>query len=87
MAKIYKRDVSDKAKYIMQTLNEKWDRGDKINNIGILLVAAILSLVLMSKFSILFIVILLGVQRLLYHIKFFTDESPIPDTVDEDSKS
>ena len=86
MDKVYKEDLLDKGKYVLQTINEKWDSQNEINKTGIVGIAAVLSLILFSKFSILIIITALTIQRICYYGKFFTDDSQMPDTVDEDSK-
>ena len=71
---INRDNAIDKGKEGLQKANEWWDKIQKSNATTILGVSSIFGLVFISRISLLFIVAALGVQRILYHGKFFTDE-------------
>ena len=84
---ITKETVIDKSKEGLQKLNKLWDSGDKVNSCGVITVGLLGGLVFASRLSLVVLVIILGVQRLFYHGKFFTDEDQMPDIPDEDTQS
>lgn len=85
--KIDRDNVIDKLKEIFIRVNEWWDSNNKINTIGIMTVGLMLSLIFMSKISLFVVVFILGVQRVVYHGKFLSNEDVMPDIVDEDIDS
>ena len=63
--------IIEKGKYIMQTINEKWDSMDPI---GKTLILCLGILVFLIKIPVLVtFVIVCGFQRILYHIGYFKE--------------
>jgi len=67
--------IVEKAKYVMQTVNEKWDGMDPI---GRTLILCLGILVFLIKIPVLVVfVVVCGFQRIMYHLKYYEDKDTI----------
>ena len=64
--------IMEKGKYVMLTANEKWDSMDPI---GRTLILCLGILVFLIKIPVLVgLVVVFGVQRIFYHLKYYKDK-------------
>jgi hypothetical protein len=78
--------IIEKGKYVMQTANEKWDTMDPIWRTLILCLGILLFLIT-KKLVLVGLVVILGFQRILYHIKCFKDKDDDPKIIPGEAES
>jgi len=84
------KNVIDKMKQLIQTVNEKWEMTDPIRKSGALTIGLMIGLILTGKAFMFLLITIIGIQRIFYFMDIFKTESyemPTPvETKDEDIK-